>query len=425
MLGAHQWRQRDQKKSLMKILWVKSGGLLPADTGGKRRSLAMLRALADLGHDLRFLALQEDSVGVTPEESADRYAREKIWVPWVAAAKGTPRFYADLLRNFLFSSRPYVLERYESRLWEKKIHEGSEDRDLVVCDFLTPALNFPAEKAGPPRVLFQHNVEAQIWRRMAATARNPISRWYLSRQHARMVRWERKLCGRFDGVIAVSPEDAALMRRDYALKQVLGDVPTGVDTAEFQPPETLASEPVVGFLGSMDWRPNVEGVLWFVREVLPALRRAVPGVRLKIIGRNPTPSIRALAAAHGDIEVTGTVDEVQPHVHGCRVIAVPLLAGGGTRIKIFEAMAMGVPVVSTTIGAEGLPVTSGEHLLLADEAEPLATSTARVLQEATLAQTLAANARRLMEQRFSWRQVAEAFVGHCQKALNSSSGKKS
>lgn len=206
-------------------------------------------------------------------------------------------------------------------------------------------------------VLFQHNIEALIWQRLAAGRSSSVGRWFFRRQHRRMQQWEARLSSIFDGVVTVSPEDAELARSEYGLTNVLGHVPTGVDSGAFKPAPPLAPglSPTVGFLGAMDWMPNIEGVLWFVREVLPLVRQRVPGTRFKIIGRNPPPSIRALATAESGIEVTGTVDDVQPHVHGCNLIVVPLLSGGGTRIKIFECMAMGVAVVSTTIGAEGLP----------------------------------------------------------------------
>ena len=167
------------------------------------------------------------------------------------------------------------------------------------------------------------------------------------------------------------------------------------------------------FLGSMDWLPNIEAVHWFVREVLPLLRQRVPGIRFKIVGRNPSPSVRALATADSAIEVTGTVEDVQPHVHQCQVIVVPLLSGGGTRIKIFECMAMGVAVVSTTIGAEGLPLVPGEDVQIADSSESFAASVAELLQHPELAQKLALRARERMVREFGWEAAAAKFIDLC------------
>jgi glycosyltransferase involved in cell wall biosynthesis len=401
----------------MRILWVKYGTLFPPDTGGRKRTWAMLREIVRAGHELHYLALKTPDVTITDEEMNDRYATRKTWLDHREAAKGSPAFFLDLLGNFTLSRRPYVLDRYRCDAWREAIEQHAKDADVVVCDFLTPAPNFEGLRLLCPVVLFQHNIESQIWKRLADTAGHAVKRAYLASQYRRMWRAEKELSEGFEGIITVSPEDSAFCREQYQLRRVLGDVPTGVDVDAFQPPAKPAAAPVIGFLGSMDWMPNIDGVLWFAREVLPKVREQMPEVRVKIIGRNPPASIRALAADPA-IEVTGTVPEVQPHVHECRVIAVPLLAGGGTRIKIFEAMAMGVPVISTTIGAEGLPVRHGEEIEIADDAESFAKGTLKLLADAGAAARMASNARELMEQRFSWRFAASKFVELCQQAMD-------
>lgn len=399
---------------LMRILWVKYGTLFPTDTGGRKRTWAMLREIVRAGHELHYLALKTRDATISTEESADPYATQKTWIEHRETVKGGPIFFLELLGNMLLSRRPYVLDRYRSDAWRQAIAQHAAKADVVVCDFLTPAPNFDGLRLPCPLVLFQHNIESQIWKRLADSAENPFKRAYLSSQFNRMWRAEKKLSERFDGIITVSPEDSAFCREHYRLNNVLDDVPTGVDVDAFQPSFSPPVHPTIGFLGSMDWMPNIDGVLWFVREVLPRVRERLPAVRMKIIGRNPPASICALAA-DPVIEVTGTVQEVQPHVHQCSLIAVPLLAGGGTRIKIFEAMAMGVPVISTTIGAEGLPVTHGQEIEIADDPQVFATSTLRLLQDQASAAGLAARARLMMERRFSWRFAAEKFVKLCSK----------
>ncbi len=399
---------------LMRILWVKYGTLFPTDTGGRKRTWAMLREIVRAGHELHYLALKTPDVIISAEEQEDCYATRKTWIEHREAAKGSPAFFLDLLRNLIISRNPYVLERYQCAAWRESIAKHAEEADVIVCDFLTPAPNFDGLRLPCPVVLFQHNIESQIWKRLAETAGNPVKRAYLSSQYHRMLEAEKKLSECFDGIVTVSPEDSAFCCGQYQLRRVLGDVPTGVDVDAFKPPVLLAAAPVIGFLGSMDWMPNIEGVLWFAREVLPKLRERLPEVRVKIIGRNPPASIRALAA-DAAIEVTGTVPEVEPHVHECRMIAVPLLAGGGTRIKIFEAMAMGVPVLSTTIGAEGLPVRHGDEIEIADDAAAFAEGALKLLSNASAAAAMAHRARELMEQRFSWRFAAGKFLELCGK----------
>lgn len=401
----------------LKIVWVKSGPLHPPDTGGKIRTFNMLKVLRHR-HNVHYIAFREPD-GVA-QSRADEYSQAQTWVPRKEKPRGSLPFYAAVAQNAIRRGLPFVLENYVSSDMERAVGEVVRQQrpDLIVCDFLTPATNvLPQAKAlGAKTLLFEHNVEALIWERMAANA-SGLRRLHLWDQWRRMERWERRLASQFDGVVAVSEEDAALLRDRLRLRNVLGSVPTGVDTIYFSTAPRKPSRRSLLFLGSMDWMPNIDGVLWFAREVLPKVREQMPDVRVKIIGRNPPASIRALAADLA-IEVTGTVPEVQPHVHECRVIAVPLLAGGGTRIKIFEAMAMGVPVISTTIGAEGLPVRHGEEIEIADDAESFAKGTLKLLADAAAASRMAANARELMEQRFSWRFAASKFVELCQQAMD-------
>ena len=242
--------------------------------------------------------------------------------------------------------------------------------DLVVCDFPAPSLNLlrlEREALSLPVVLFQHNVEAMIWWRLAEAVDNPLKRAYFENQWQRMVRYERNICEFCDGVIAVSPEDAETMRREYALENVLGDVPTGVDADYFREVQRERNPGSIVFLGSMDWMPNIDAVEWFVREIYPGIGDRCPSASLSIVGRKPPRRVEALAEADASIRVTGTVPDVRPYLAEGSVCVVPLRAGGGTRIKIFEAMAAGLPVVSTRIGAEGLPLEDGVHCFLADE----------------------------------------------------------
>lgn len=368
-------------------------------------------------NEVVYLSLLPDGERLDEREESDPYVGKKIWVRAPIPRSGSLGFWVSLARNCIFTSQPYQLRKYDVPKFREKLRELSETQrfDLVVCDFLAPALNFADVHFACPVVLFQHNIEAVIWQRLAVGASSPARRWFYRQQHRRMRHWEARLSEMFDGVVTVSPEDAELARSEYQLTNVLGHVPTGVDSRAFKPAPSPdpALPPTIGFLGSMDWLPNIEAVHWFVREVLPLLRQRVPGIRFKIVGRNPSPSVRALATADSAIEVTGTVEDVQPHVHQCQVIVVPLLSGGGTRIKIFECMAMGVAVVSTTIGAEGLPLVPGEDVQIADSSESFAASVAELLQHPELAQKLALRARERMVREFGWEAAAAKFIDLC------------
>jgi len=405
----------------MNILWLKTGPLHPLDSGGKLRTYNMLRQL-HRNHQVTYLSHFPVGADESVQAQASEYSSHHIWVRWREVRKRSPTFAWQLLRNLLFSSRPYIIDKYYSASYVDALRHQLErgGHDLVICDFPAPSLNLlrmDAESPKIPTILFQHNVEAMIWKRLAEAAGNPLKKAYFENQWQRMVRYERKICEFCDGVIAVSPEDAQTMRNEYGLNNVLGDVPTGVDSDQFQEVHRERLPGNIVFLGSMDWMPNIDAVQWFAQQIYPRISERLPSATLSIVGRRPSPSVLALAKADATINVTGTVPDVRPYLAEGSVCVVPLRAGGGTRIKIFEAMAAGIPVVSTRIGAEGLPVQDGTHCFLADEPQAFADRVIEVLQGAPAIGQMATTAARLVREGFGWEQVTEVFEKLCQKVL--------
>jgi glycosyltransferase involved in cell wall biosynthesis len=401
-----------------KILWVKSGALHPADTGGKIRTLSMLREL-NRWHDVTYLSPHPVGEAHHPDELADGYANEKIWIEHSQPPRGSVAFFAQLAMNVL-SSKPFAISKHTIPALRTKLIEldASGGFDLIVCDFLSPALHFVGHEWRTPVVMFQHNMESQIWKRMAANHPRWHGRAFLGNQYRRMFRWEDKLSKLFDGIITVSAEDTKFARERYHLTNVLGDVPPGVDTTFFHPQDRATEDkPVLAFLGSMDWMPNVEGIHWFVREVWPQVCARVPEVELRIIGRRPGADIRALADRDSSIVVTGTVADVRPHLRDAAAMIVPLLSGGGTRIKILEAMAFGLPVLSTTIGAEGLPFEHDRHLLLADDVASFTERCVGMLRSKDLRARLARAARDEVVNHYSWAAASRKFESLCRSVV--------
>ena len=405
-------------ESPWRVLWIKAGALHPADTGGKIRTLSMLREL-NRWHHVTFLSPHPAGIAHHPDELPDGYAKEKIWIERLEPARLSPAFFIQLALN-LFSAQPFALSKhFVKELRERVIAlDASGDFDLIVCDFLAPALHFEGHRWRTPVVLFQHNMESQIWKRMAANHPRWWGRLFLQSQFRRMYRSEQQLSRLFDGIVTVSAEDSKFAREQYHLTNVLGDVPPGVDTEFFRPSDRAAEgSPVLAFLGSMDWMPNIEGVHWFVREVYPLVRAAVPEVRLRIVGRKPGADIRALAQRDVSIEVTGTVDDVRPCLADAAAMIVPLLSGGGTRIKILEAMAFGLPVLSTTIGAEGLPFDHDRHLLLADSGSDFAHQCLQMLRDRGLRERLSQAARNEVVDHYSWAAASRKFETLCRATV--------
>jgi glycosyltransferase involved in cell wall biosynthesis len=215
------------------------------------------------------------------------------------------------------------------------------------------------------------------------------------------------MCQAAARVIAVSPQDTATMRKMFAIDAV--SVPTGVDLDYFRRPADPPHAADLVFIGSMDWLPNSDGVNYFVREVLPLIWRRKPDCTLAVVGRSPSSQMLALAKEDSRIQVTGTVPDVRPWLWGASVSIVPLRIGGGTRLKIYEAMAAGTATVSTSIGAEGLDVTSPANIRLADTPQVFADECLTLLQDAVQRQAVAAEALKLVTSRFSWDVITADF----------------
>ncbi len=394
----------------MKILWLNAGLLVPLDKGGKLRTWHLMRQLARR-HQISYLSFAEPSHGAADLEQMREAASEVITIPRTDPPKGTWRFYADAAR-YLFDPAPYAVAKYRSAAYRDTIERLVRGRrfDAVVCDFLPPVVNLPEHLPGPT-ILFTHNVEAEIWRRHAENASNPMTRFLLGEQWRRMLRFERGALERFDLVLCVSDADRHTLSRLYhgALRTAAHVVKTGVDTDYFSPVIDYVSRPShLVFTGSMDWLPNEDGIQFFVREILPRIRQVEPDTTLSIIGRSPTPAVKRLAEIAG-VEVTGRVDDVRPYIADGTVYVVPLRIGGGTRLKIFEAMSMGKAVVSTTVGAEGLPVTPGHDIVIADEPARFAQAVVHLIRDGELRRRIETDARRLVVENYDWSAVAEDF----------------
>ena len=397
----------------MRLLWLKTNLLHPVDTGGKIRTYYMLRELMQR-HHVTYLALDDGTASPDAGERAAEYCHELIRVPHRTSSKFSLRFFAELVRN-LGSPLPYAVEKYRSSEFWTQIAREQTKADVVVCDFLFPSVNVQ-EPLSRPSVLFQHNVEALIWRRHADTQRNPVLARLFRAQWGRMRDFERAACQRYDAIVAVSPQDRAIIEGDYGAPLVR-DIPTGVDTDYFRPSGSAQADSChLVFTGSMDWLPNDDAMKYFVRNIFPRIRAACPETSLTIVGRKPFPGVTALARECPAIRVTGQVDDVRPYMERAAVYVIPLRIGGGTRLKVFEAMAMGKPIVSTSIGIEGLPIANGTDALIADEPDAFADAVIRLLRDRAFASRLGEAASEKVRAQFGWAPVAESFLHACELA---------
>ncbi len=365
----------------MRILWVKADKLLPVENGGNIRTYHILRYLSSR-HDLTFYSYY----GGEADKAYERELQRRL--PGSVAVCTRKRELSGISRGLdylahLSSQPPYAVSRFASFQVQDQLRAWFREQrfDVAVCDFLDAAVNFPG-RLSIPCVLFQHNVESEIWRRHAATAGNPVKKMMYGMEFRKMQRYEQIEVRKFHHVVAVSESDRALMTQWVDGERVTV-VPTGVDLAEYRPdPDAPEPGPVVTFVGAMDWEPNVDGVEYFASEIWPAIRAEVPEARLRIVGRNPDRRVKKWVSE--SIEITGRVPSVVEHLRQSAVVIVPLRIGGGTRLKIYEAMATAKAVVSTTVGAEGLDVHHGRDIMLADDARSFAQAVIMLLRDCEL-----------------------------------------
>ncbi len=398
-----------------RLVFVSPVFLFPNDAGGKIRTTNILRGMKGGGFDITL-------VSVATDEQASIWAGEiesvcDSFVGWRPAA-AQPRWLRalDLLRRLPVN---VVTDRTASGIAAVEAAVHRTDVDVVVFDFVHSTVLLPA-LVPCASVCFTHNVEAEIFARHAKVSRNPLRRWMWASQHRKMRRFECASLANFTKVVAVSDRDAGFFRDAYGLSQAHA-IPTGVDLGFFswQAPPDVGNgvAPRVVFTGSMDWTANIDGVQYFLREVWPLVLTKLPDARFVVVGRNPPAALLHLATTMAGVEFTGFVDDVRPYVRAAHAFVIPLLVGGGTRIKAFEAMAMGCPVVSTSVGIEGLDAQAECHFLERDGAREMADAVISLLTDSALRQRLSIQARSLVEQRFGHQVAARAFESICEQAI--------
>jgi sugar transferase (PEP-CTERM/EpsH1 system associated) len=398
----------------LRILWVKMGGLWPPTSGGRLRSFHIVTELA---RHHRVILLTTHGPSENPDELHSRLQGCALIdsMPYGIPKTRSARFAVTLLRSWM-SPLPVDVSKFRLLTLSRQVRQLVEAGavDVCVADFLSATPNVPFDSP-VPAIFFAHNVEHQIWKRLAERERRPWVRAFLDHEWRKMRRYEAHVCARAALTATVSDADRSLLAADAPGAEVW-TIPTGVDTAYFAPDGVRESPHEIVFTGSMDWYPNEDAVLYFADAILPRVRREVPDASFTVVGRNPTRRLRAMLAGR-NIRVTGTVDDVRPYVAAAAVFAVPLRVGGGTRLKIFEALAMGKAVLSSTIGAEGLPLVPGEHFVRADEPEEFASAMVCLLRDPDRRRRLGTTGRQLVEERYSWQEVARRFADLCAHAV--------
>ena len=385
----------------MRILFVAPKIPWPATDGGRIAIYELVRHLTERGHQAAFL-------GFGSPQAADEL-RAHAGLMW---AKAIPHDTAtNPLSAFwnLFSPLPYTAAKYKSGAMSDAIRSAFQEElfDLVQLENTHMAHYLGlVQQHNRPAVLRLHNVESLLAERYARTIAPPFS-WYVALQARRMFQFEARACEQASLCLAITEEDAERVRRMAPEAQVAVS-PAGVDLERFYP-QLMSEEPgTVVSIASLNWPPNVDSMRWFRAEIWPRILKEEPTARWFVVGKDPPTDILGWPEEDHSIAVTGFVDDVRPYLNRGSVVVVPLRSGGGMRLKILEAMASGKAVVSTPLGAEGIPARNGEEILLAPPDRTFAAEVVRLLRQGAERKRIGKAARAWVE-RYGWNRVAEAL----------------
>lgn len=403
----------------MKVLFLSQIVPYPPHGGVLQRGYNLLR---ELGRNARIHLLAFVHPDVLPTEAACReslgalqkFCETVEYFPlW---PKASPVHRVAGLAASALSPHPFSVLAHRSAAFRRRVSEliDAKGFDLIHVDTIALA-QFLELKQPIATVLTHHNIESQLMERRAGAESGLLAKWFLRRETDKLRSYEAAMAPGFDLNLFVSqPDEQTLLERISGLRTAI--VPNGVDVEYFTPAQGQDS-PALIYTGGMNMFANRDAVMFFLNEIWPLIRQQVPGVRFFAVGQDPPKDLFALAARDNQVVVTGYVDDIRPLVRDAAVYVVPLRVGGGTRLKVLDAMAMGKAMVSTSIGCEGLEVSPDEHLLVADRPEQFAERTVLLLGDRDRRLALGRAARDLVEHRYSWGRVGQQLMQAYHRAM--------
>lgn len=394
----------------MRLLFLTQVLPYPLDAGPKVRAYYTLRHLARQGHEVSLVSLVRATDSPEAVAHLESFCKRVVPVPIRRTRAGE----ALAVVRSLVTRQPLLITRDHVPALVRSVRALAETGyDLIHADqlWMAPyALQAGRASAQTPRlILDQHNAVFQVPHRLAAGASNPLLRLGYRREAARMKAYEVATCLKFDRVVTVTEQDRETLLALYPRgpkPSFSAAIPICVDPEAWHPAPAAPRPDELLFVGGMHWPPNADGVLWFARQVLPLIHQRLPAVRFTAVGRVPA-SLAPLREAQ--VTLPGFVEDLEPYWARSPLFMVPLRAGGGMRVKILEAWARGLAVVSTSVGAEGLAWRQGENILVADTPDEFAAAVLRLNAEPALAAELARQGRATVEQHYDWRKIYSAW----------------
>ena len=396
----------------------------PLNTGKRIRTYNLLKKLASL-HEITFLCHRNENaeelkhgieefrrLGITID-----FLERKLPQPTLLTSK--PRLAFQLGIN-LFSHYPYVVQKNVSSELRRRVNERVRQANVDLVHFeWTPYAAAVKKTLCKPWVVDAHNVESLIWKRYAQFETNPIKIAYVRYQWKKMDRFERKVFQKATRTIFVSKIDSEIARDEFGCQR-RAVVDNGVDVSQFPFIDQTNRDPEkLLFLGSLDWRPNIDGINFFLDEIWPLILSKRPSLKLDIVGRTPASSLAKRISQEVNVTLYKDVPSVQPFLKQAGLMVVPLRIGGGSRLKILEALSMGLPVISTAVGAEGLDMESGTHFSQADSAEEFTEAVVESTDNPQSLSKMVHAARMLVEERYDWSMLAKYLDAVWQSVVRS------
>ncbi len=386
------------RRDRLSLLFVTPWLPYPPISGFRTRVFHVMRELARR-HDVTLLTYAR------PEEAADVEELRGVLAGVDVVPRSRPLF-AKKRRaqaQSLLWRRSYQSGRLHSAGMQHAIDAALAARPHDIVQIESSMLGIFDFHTGAPLVLDEHNIEYEIFARTFREEREPARRLFNLVEYLKFRREERRAWERADGIVLTSARERDILARELPGKPLV-EAPNGVDITYFAPTAGERDSDQIVFSGLMSYRPNVDAVTYFVREILPLIRERRPRAHFTIVGADPQAEVQRLAGQA--VEVTGRVPDVRPYLARAGAVVVPLRFGSGTRLKVLEGLAMAAPMVSTSIGSEGIDVVSGEHLQLADTAETFAAAVLRLLDTPATGAALGHHGRRLVENQYAWPSVA-------------------